>query len=58
VRYVRSSYIAAEETAFHVFDASDERAVAEAMREAGLEPDRITAVVELAGHEPTRRWEP
>jgi hypothetical protein len=48
VRHVRSLYIPREETALHVFVAEEPNAVQHALRDAGLEADRIEPVVEMA----------
>jgi len=57
VRHVRSLYIADEETALHLFEAEDQTAVEQALRDAGLEADRIGPVIEMAdgGGEGQRR---
>ena len=47
VRYVGSIVIAAEETAFSVFEADDAEAVAEANRRANVPFDRVVPIVEL-----------
>jgi|GEM_PF-5367283 hypothetical protein len=52
VRYVGSIVIAAEETAFSVFEADDAESVAEANRRASVSFDRVVPIVEL--REPER----
>jgi hypothetical protein len=44
VRYVRSLFVAEDETCFHVFESSSAEAVAEASRRAGLDDARIVEV--------------
>ena len=46
VQYVRTTYLAEDETCFHVFEANSAEDVAEAARRAGLPRERITLVVE------------
>lgn len=54
VRYVGSTLIPAEETAFYAFAAEAARWVGEAVRRAGLPCDRIVAVVESRESAPRR----
>ena len=51
VRYLGSTYIAAEETVFATFEADDQTSVAEVNRRAGQRFDRIVAVVDLGGRQ-------
>jgi hypothetical protein len=46
LRYVRTTFLPADETCFHVFVADSEEAVAEACRRAGLGSPRIVPAVE------------
>jgi hypothetical protein len=46
VHYVRTTYLAEDETCFHLFEASSAEDVAEAARRAGLPSERITLAVE------------
>lgn len=46
VRYVRGIFVPAEETCFHLFEASSADAVAEASRRARLDYERVVAVIE------------
>jgi Protein of unknown function (DUF4242) len=46
VHYVRTTYLAEDETCFHFFEADSAEDVAEAMRRAGLPSERITRAVE------------
>lgn len=46
VRYVRTTFLAEDETCFHVFAAESEEAVREASRRAGLELIRVVEAVE------------
>jgi hypothetical protein len=48
VQYVRTTYLADDETCFHFFEANSDEAVAEAARRAGLPSERITLAVEAA----------
>lgn len=48
VRYLHSAFVAAEETVFHVFEAESGEAVEQALRDAGLEAERISAAVAVA----------
>lgn len=48
VRYLRSIYVPADETCFHVFEGSSIGQVEEVGRRAGLAFDRITEAVEPA----------
>jgi hypothetical protein len=48
VQYLRSLYLADDETCFHVFEAPSREAVAEAARQVGLTDARVTAAVERA----------
>lgn len=58
VRYVGTTFIAAEETAFAVFEAADPAWVAEANRRAGQPFDRIVPVVDLRESERLPRPRP
>ena len=46
VHYVRATYLAEDETCFHLFEANSAEDVAEAARRAGLPSERITLAVE------------
>jgi hypothetical protein len=46
VDYVRTTYLAEDETCFHLFEANSAEDVAEAARRAALTSGRITLVVE------------
>ena len=46
VNYVRTTYLAEDETCFHLFEANSAEDVAEAARRAALTSGRITLVVE------------
>jgi hypothetical protein len=46
VRYVRTLFVAEDETCFHVFDAPSREALVEAARRAGLTALRITEAIE------------
>ena len=50
LRYVRTFFVAEDETCFHVFEASSREAVLEASRRAGLEDARVTEAVEEEEH--------
>ncbi len=46
VRYVRTMYVAEDETCFHVFEASSREALLEAASRSGLTDARITETIE------------
>jgi hypothetical protein len=46
VHYVRTTYLAEDETCFHLFEANSAEDVAEAARRAGLPSERVTLAVE------------
>ena len=46
VRYVRSIFVPADETCFHLFEAPSADTVREASERAGLSPQRIVEAVE------------
>jgi Protein of unknown function (DUF4242) len=46
VHYVRTTYLAEDETCFHLFEANSAEDVAEAARSAGMPSERITLAVE------------
>ena len=46
VRYLRTMYVAEDETCFHVFEASSREALLEAAQRSGLTDARITETVE------------
>jgi hypothetical protein len=48
VRYLRSLYLADDETCFHVFEAPSREAVADAAHRVGLTDARVTEAVEPA----------
>ena len=48
VHYVRTTYLAEDETCFHLFEANSAEDVAEAARRAALQSGRITLAVEAA----------
>ncbi len=45
-RYVRTLFVAEDETCFHVFEACSREALVAASRRAGLENPRVTEAVE------------
>jgi hypothetical protein len=47
VRYMRSTFVAADETCFHLFEAPSAEAVAEAIRGCGLDGARVTEASEF-----------
>jgi len=51
VRYVRTMFVAEDETCFHVFEAASREALLEAARGSGLEDVRVTEAVETEGEE-------
>ena len=51
VRYLRSIYVAEDETCFHLFDADSADLVRQVSEHAQLDPQRIVEAVELAGDE-------
>ena len=46
VRYLRTTFLPAEETLFHVFEAPSREALVEAARRAGLPDARVTEALE------------
>ena len=48
VRYVRTTFLTADETALHMFEATSADALRRAAKEAALQYDRIVEVVEAA----------
>lgn len=46
LRYVRTLYVAEDETCFHVFDASSREVLLEAALQSGLADARVTETVE------------
>jgi hypothetical protein len=48
LRYVRTYFVAEDETCFHVFEAGSREAVVEASRRAGLKDARVTGTVEAS----------
>jgi len=48
IRYLRTTYLAEDETCFHLFEANSVEDVAEAARRVGLVSGRITQAVEHA----------
>ena len=46
LRYVRTFYVAEDETCFHVFEAPTREAVVDAASRAGLEDARVTEAVQ------------
>jgi hypothetical protein len=46
VRYVRSIFVPADETCFHLFEAASADAVRDASERAGLSPQRIVEAIE------------
>jgi hypothetical protein len=48
INYVRTTYLAEDETCFHLFEADSAEDVAEAARRAALQSGRITLAVEAA----------
>lgn len=48
IRHVRTTYLAEDETCFHLFEANSAADVAEAARRAGLTNVRITRAIEAA----------
>jgi hypothetical protein len=46
VRYMRTTFLPDDETCFHVFEASSEKAVGEVCRRAGIGSARIVPAVE------------
>jgi Nickel responsive protein SCO4226-like len=58
LRYVRTLFVAEDETCFHVFEAPSREALVKAARRAGLPDPRVTEAIENEGDEPSqRRWE-
>jgi Protein of unknown function (DUF4242) len=55
VQYVRTLFVAEDETCFHVFDAPSRDALIEAASHAGLAAARVTEAVEDSELEPTER---
>ena len=53
VRYVRTMFVAEDETCFHVFEAASREALLEAASRSGLEEARITETVESETKEGT-----
>ena len=53
VRYVRTMYVAEDETCFHVFEAASREALLEAASRSGLADVRITETVESESKEGT-----
>lgn len=59
VRYMHAVLVPGEETAFHVFEANGPDSVEQAIRDAGLEPERISPAIAETGKEiPVRPAEP
>jgi hypothetical protein len=56
IRYVRTTFLPADETCFHLFEASERAAVEEVSRRAALGSARIVPAIEA--WEPARRREP
>lgn len=48
INYVRTTYLAGDETCFHLFEANSAEDVAEAALRAGLPTGRVTRVIEAA----------
>jgi hypothetical protein len=46
INYVRTTYLAEDETCFHLFEANSAEDVAEAAQRAGLPTGRVTRAVE------------
>jgi uncharacterized protein DUF4242 len=48
INYVRTTYLAEDETCFHLFEADSAEDVAEAARRAALPSGRVTRAIEAA----------
>ena len=57
LRYVRTMFVAEDETCFHVFEAASRGAVAEAASRAGLTDLRVTEAIESDNAPDTSRSE-
>lgn len=51
VRHLHSIFVPGEETAFHLIEAEDVSAVERALHDAGLDAERISPAIAVAGEE-------
>jgi len=48
IRYVRTTFVPSDELCLHVFEADSAEQVSEAIRRAGIEPERVVEAVTVA----------